>query len=224
MVHTKKKNNSNVCLLLTLLTILYYIIFLHYLRSRSKVVNDVIDISSVNNNIDKKSIKPQSPSSSSSSLSTSVIFKNPRKVEKNTKVRKLLNEDFLYILLQPSPVDIKFRLTRLKAIDDGWSKWTDNLSELNQVVKVFASTVDQVNANTFRNIKAISLDSSGSPSASDYLVQAFSYLVLQVNIPLWLAFANDHTFMVPPNLVCFLRTLDSNLPIYTGFTYYYYYY
>ena len=145
------------------------------------------------------------------------LFKKERKVENNKYAKNILKDNFLYILLQPSPVDTKFRLSRLTNIDNGWAQWTDNLSQLYQVVQIYASTTDnEINKNKLHNINVITLDKNSS-SASDYLVQAFSHLVLKEKPPRWLVFANDHTFIVPPNLVCFLKSLDSELPIYTGF-------
>jgi len=221
MVQKKKKSINTFWLLLIGLTILYYIAFLHYVKNRSKE-SDKLNNLDYSNQIKEDNEKSSIPSKfplikKEDNNNNNNLFKKERKVENNKYAKNILKDSFLYILLQPSPVDIKFRLSRLTNIDNGWAQWTDNLSQLYQVVQIYASTTDnEINKNKLHNINVITLDKNSS-SASDYLVQAFSHLVLKEKPPRWLVFANDHTFIVPPNLVCFLKSLDSELPIYTGF-------
>lgn len=217
VVQKKKKSINTFWLLLIGLTVLYYIAFLHYVKNRSKELDKLNNQSIQSIEKNEKSSPSKSPLIKEEEKNNNNVIKKARKVENNKYIKKVLKENFLYILLQPSPVDTKFRLSRLNAIDNGWAQWTDNLSQLHQVVQIYASTTDnEISTSKLHNINIVSLDKNSS-SASDYLVQAFSHLVLRENPPRWLVFANDHTFIVPPNLVCFLKSLDSDLPIYTGF-------
>ena len=133
----------------------------------------------------------------------------------------------IVILLQQSPVNGKNQLQRLQVIDDGWAKWT--MLSLSQV-SVYAA-IDNDNDNDaqknrnilFKNIRIIRHQrhtsdrkiTENDDRPLENMIHSFATLALFHPLE-WLVFANDHTFMIPPNLQCFLSKWDAHVPIYSG--------
>jgi hypothetical protein len=149
---------------------------------------------------------------------------NKRNIEENSNKmilnNNLIDEDypnnFVAILLQPSPVATKQQLDRLNAIDIGWSNW----QQLNyDTYTLYASVPDskQLSDVHFNNIKIITLDNNQNQlSAFKNFIDAFFYISISKSSYKWIVFGNDHTFFIPPNLICFLSNLDEETAIYTG--------
>ena len=121
------------------------------------------------------------------------------------------------ILLQRSPVNGMKQLVRLHTIDNGWSRWTH---DMNLNINIYATVPNSTDSTTFKIIKTLSLIENLQSQANDgplkYLIQSLISILILENDLKWLVIANDHTFIIPSNLNCFLSTLDSELLIYTG--------
>lgn len=129
----------------------------------------------------------------------------------------------LVILLQPSPVDAGNQVKRLSFIDaQSWGLWLKLSSE----VQVYAGLLPaaMVGLLGFDLIKIIPLPPPpaelGPKRAGEAAYPQMAHMLLQVLLQSpslrWLLFANDHTFLVPPNLACFLGTLQPDVPVYSG--------
>jgi hypothetical protein len=115
------------------------------------------------------------------------------------------------ILLQISPVDPKNRPRRLLAIDQGWSNWLkSNISRIDLYApSPPAADLPLLNLRLFRV--------EGADPFSKMLEAFFAI----VNNPSsqrydWLMFGNDHTFVIPQNLRCYLKRLDGSSLVYAG--------
>lgn len=123
-------------------------------------------------------------------------------------------DNYVAILLQPSPVDTKQQLVRLETIDNGWGIWT---KQTDKTVQVYASSwLTNNRSKTFNNIKMVKL--STSSSAIDNIIEFFVTLLLSPTIPhyKWYVYGNDHTFFVPLNLLCYLDQFDYEYSFYSG--------
>jgi len=137
-------------------------------------------------------------------------FKKQLKLHNNAKQR----DNYVAILLQPSPVDTKRQLTRLETIDKGWSTWT---KQSDKTIQVYASSwLTNNESSTFNNIDIVRLSTTLSPI--DNMLEFFVSLLLSPSIPQykWYVYGNDHTLFVPSNLICYLDQLDHNSISYCG--------
>ena len=123
-------------------------------------------------------------------------------------------DDYLAILLQPSPVDTKQQPARLEIIDKGWSTWT---KQSNKSIQVFASSwLTNNKVGKYSNINIVPL--STSSSAIDNMIEFFVFLLFSPTIShyKWYVYGNDHTFFVPLNLMCYLDQFESASLFYSG--------
>ncbi len=123
-------------------------------------------------------------------------------------------DNYLAILLQPSPVDTKQQPARLEVIDNGWSTWT---KQSNKTIQVFASSwLTNNKMGKYNNINIVSL--STISSAIDNMLEFFVFLLFSPTIPhyKWYVYGNDHTFFVPLNLMCYLDRFDYASLFYSG--------
>ena len=132
----------------------------------------------------------------------------------------------IVILLQQSPVDGKNQHIRLQAIDAGWAQWT--ILPTSHIAVYAAMDNDDTrkrnSSTSFNHIQLIRhqrhtadrLITENDDRPLENMIHSFATLVLFHDPLQWLIFANDHTFMIPPNLQCLLSTWDANLPIYSG--------
>jgi len=132
----------------------------------------------------------------------------------------------LLILLQPSPVDQSNQVSRLSTIDElSWGQWIARSEKLAGLIAVYAGLPlksGEPVAN-YQNIGVIPLTpvevvtEIPTQAAYSYMIHQFvSVLRLSTRPFKWFFFANDHTFLVPENLMCFLEGRDSELPVYAG--------
>jgi hypothetical protein len=127
------------------------------------------------------------------------------------------------VVLQQSPVDQSNQKLRLEAIDSGWASWT-NSNPANHRVSVYAAIprriLDSSSGPPFwKHIKPIPLyipSSEADPRPDQNMIRSFLSMAASESNLQWLIFANDHTFMIPVNLVCFLNQLDADIPVYSG--------
>jgi len=134
----------------------------------------------------------------------------------------------LLVLLQPSPVDGGNQIMRLLTIDThSWGQWIVDSSR----VALFAGLPPGRTGTSFQHIHSLPLSppppveegeedkSKPTQAAYAYMLEQFAAVLVSTPRPFtWFTFANDHTFLVPDNLVCFLqrRGGDSDLPVYAG--------
>lgn len=117
----------------------------------------------------------------------------------------------IVILLQISPVDPNNRLKRLLAIDQGWSTWKHAIASRTDI---YAPRIP-FSSHQFRNIQTFSVKGT---NPFQKMVESF-FQILQNQFSLrydWILFGNDHTFLIPQNLRCYLKTLDHTQLIYAG--------
>lgn len=149
---------------------------------------------------------------------------NKRNIELNSNNENIFNNNllndysnnFLAILLQPSPVATIEQLSRLNAIDVGWSNWQQFKY---QKYTIYASITEskQLSNVNFNNIKIIPLDiNQNQISALKNLIDSFFFISISKSSYKWIVFGNDHSFFIPPNLMCFLSNLDEEEAIYSG--------
>jgi hypothetical protein len=124
-------------------------------------------------------------------------------------VDHVVPEAQIAILLQISPVDPNNRIRRLISIDQGWAHWLQsNLSPIDVYAPFLPSP------HHLHNIRLFPIKGANPFSK---MFEAFFWIV---NNPSqrydWLMFGNDHTFVIPQNLRCHLKALDSSSLIYTG--------
>ena len=127
----------------------------------------------------------------------------------NQKTKKIN----IQILLQQSPVDMSLQADRLRAIDIGWGAW-NHVNALHKT-HIFAAVDESLikMQKELRNVQLLHVQTIG-PMAR--LVDAIIELSTST-VPLdWLVYANDHTFIITPNLGCFLAGYDHTDIIYTG--------
>jgi len=143
------------------------------------------------------------------------------------------------ILLQQSPVDQSSQLLRLLNIDESWARWTDGLqiyaalpSDGGDLYKEATEKLRVLRPLALwkaeQNVHGAPLHPASSSSASPMrnMIQMLCTLLFThapsttasaTDLDLkWLLIANDHTFIIPPNLQCFASRLDSALPLYSG--------
>lgn len=129
------------------------------------------------------------------------------------------------ILLQQSQVQVHAQFTRLMAIDAGWATWRTSKDEVNKV-EVFAAVPYELISEKVSQIKNINLLSmlpvSSAPAVegSPYhqMINSLYRIISDAKhtTTKWIVMANDHTFIIPPNLQRFLNTLDAERLIYSG--------
>jgi hypothetical protein len=126
------------------------------------------------------------------------------------------------LLLQISPVDHNNRLKRLLSIDQGWSTWKHSLASRTDI---FAPQIP-FSSHNFRNIQTFPVKGT---NPFHKMVESF-FKILQNQFSLrydwiqnqfslrydWMLFGNDHTFLIPQNLRCYLKTLDHTKLVYAG--------
>ena len=156
--------------------------------------------------------------------------------------KQVVNDDTLLVtvLLQQSPVLKVEQISRLTAIDNSWATWSQIKirSTIDKIrVQLFAAVpFDCLNCSlAFSNpsragFSAIEILKISAPisNISAYLGTSVSnpfYNLVQSLLSLmkvqneqrrWLFLANDHSFVILPNLVKFLLHYDSDLLIYSG--------
>lgn len=124
------------------------------------------------------------------------------------------------ILLQQSPVDRNQQLERLKAIDRGWA------TSACRGQHVYAAMPSALAREArLRSVEVLSLPGEQQETAAlRNAVTSFKALLLPRGLQEeeeeeeyeWMVMANDHTFMLAPNLRRFLLSLDSQSMVYTG--------
>ena len=135
------------------------------------------------------------------------------------------------ILLQPSPVDSANQVARLASIEEySWGRW------LGESMELYAGIPEGtfLSRPQFLRIKPVALspltpeiraanDKGGgtTQAAFCYMVEQFLAVLVETKRPFnWFMFANDHSFIVPSNLKCFLdevsASFSADLPLYSG--------
>lgn len=192
------------------------------------------DISSPNN-IDSHSSEQLGPQDASVTETTPAVHINSADyIIPQMKISESASSpDYgkIVILLQQSPVDGRNQIARLAAIDNGWAMW----SKASADITIYAS-IRELQSNhspQFQNIHVIDIKdgidnetietqnfgSSRNDLPLENMIHSFSYLALcnpTAHTMRWLIFANDHTFIIPPNLRCFLNSWDAEVPVYSG--------
>ena len=146
------------------------------------------------------------------------------KSSKNTVVNQIAEVEpehvSVAILIQQSPVDKPNQISRLKYIDSTWAQWTEATDNHMQVFA--AIPLDSVMAMAgaqFTNILPVIITNSFSSDTPMYRFMRFlvSTILSRTNMVYkWIVMCNDHTFMVPQNLECFLGKYNPDELIYTG--------
>lgn len=137
------------------------------------------------------------------------------------------------ILLQPSPVDSANQVARLASIEEySWGQW------LSESMELYAGIPEGtfLSKPQFRRIKPVALSpltpeiraankqgGGTTQAAYCYMVEQFLAILVETKRPFnWFMFANDHSFIVPSNLKCFLdevsqsTSFSNELPLYSG--------
>jgi hypothetical protein len=122
------------------------------------------------------------------------------------------------ILLQLSPVGQKDQIKRLTAIENSWANWVDVKSG---TFKLFASVPRGSGLHSFKKFRVIDIDAVQAPNkAYANLMDALFHMYIEADGAAsdsdWLVLANDHSFLVPPNLHCYLKALNPHFAVYTG--------
>jgi hypothetical protein len=129
------------------------------------------------------------------------------------------------LVLQPSPVQTYEQVKRLQSIDKGWAQWIYS-DDIRSKVNVIAGIPDMRSNNSqikhlfsFSHLEVLHLNPlqhKMSPYVN--MIEFFFFLAVSADSRgyRWLVYGNDHSFFIPHNLLCFLQTLDSELPIYGG--------
>eukprot|EP01041_Mallomonas_annulata_P001663 gene1663-3214_t len=124
------------------------------------------------------------------------------------------------IVLQRSPVYSYDQMKRLHIIDTTWAQWIDDTSAQNHmfVYAVIPSSVHADNFTTFKHIRHIKLLNSEQFPISPMInfLQTLLYVTCTPARSDWVVLANDHSFLIPQNLNCFIKSLDADVPVYTG--------
>lgn len=122
---------------------------------------------------------------------------------------------YLAILIQQSPVDPKNQISRLAVIDDSFARWSVAYKE----VSIFAAvdSADIVGSQVLQNMHVIPIENYSKGSAMYRLVHAL-YTILKDNNSFggFTIICNDHSFIVVPNLLEYLKGFDPNELFYTG--------
>lgn len=123
----------------------------------------------------------------------------------------------LAIVLQRSPVYPKEQLRRLINIDMTWSRWMSSaLLKESKLLAIISKAVPAFDITVLENIQLVGISPEKSSSPFFNLVRAFLEILFDKGDYKWILFGNDHTFIIPQNLVSFLSTLDSDILVYTG--------
>ena len=122
------------------------------------------------------------------------------------------------ILLQKSPVDTFDQTRRLHAIDISWAKWSSlSGGECNQyAVSIYASIGSLKSLQkeiSFERIQPIYVRED-DPMVR--LIDGLLGILSQSQSQRWIVLANDHTFVMIPNLLHFLSSLGHSDMVYTG--------
>jgi hypothetical protein len=115
------------------------------------------------------------------------------------------------ILLQISPVDRNNRIKRLSSIDQGWARWNNSTASK---IDLYAPQIP-FSFHHFHNIHTFPIKGQ---NPFHKMVESF-FQILHNQFALrydWLLFGNDHTFLIPQNLRCYLKSLDHTKLIYAG--------
>lgn len=117
------------------------------------------------------------------------------------------------ILLQISPVDPSHRLHRLLAIDRGWAIWQYPKDSNSPTFDIYAPHFQSMD-HDFQNIQVIPV-TGVNPFVR--MIEGFFAVILKSSPKYdWILFGNDHTFLIPANLHCYLKKCDKNSLLYTG--------
>jgi hypothetical protein len=124
------------------------------------------------------------------------------------------------LLLQQSPVATFDQIIRLKGIENSWANWVTDYSGKSSSIRLYAAFPNTSSSifTTFKIIKPIYL-SNNQTKLSPFLnlIQALVTLITNDEINFhWIVYGNDHTFFIPGNLLCFLRSYDHDIPIISG--------
>jgi hypothetical protein len=120
----------------------------------------------------------------------------------------------LAILIQQSPVDPRSQIARLTVIDNSFASWSVMYKE----VSIFAA-VDAADIGTqgLQNLRVISIKDYSKGTAMYRLVYAlYTMLKDKGSFGGFIIICNDHSFIVVPNLVEYLKEFDPNNLFYTG--------
>lgn len=144
------------------------------------------------------------------SLPTSHLLRHG---EQETKVHRSVPLK-IAILLQISPVDQPHRIHRLVAIDKGWALWQYSNFVNSPTIHLYAPS-PHMGHHDFHNIRMIQV--TGTDPFQRLVEGLFSLILPHTSVKYdWFLVGNDHTFLIPSNLVCFLNKLDKSDLIYTG--------
>lgn len=125
------------------------------------------------------------------------------------------DQNKVVLLLQPSPVFPTQQLERLKTIDISWASWIDDFEDHTFSIIAAGPAFDAKQVK-FEHMDILSLDAVQDKfTPFKNLIQSF-FTIVSTRPLSWLVYGNDHSFVVPSNLDCFLRTLDPDLPTYSG--------
>lgn len=130
----------------------------------------------------------------------------------------LLKSAAIGVLLQQSQVQVHEQPTRLRTIDSSWASWLHTKgSEL--PIKVYAAVPKEWHANEdFRlhHLHTVSMLADSSPYHN--MINSLFRVISDSTVGnlKWLVMANDHSFIVPPNLRKFLQGLDADVLAYSG--------
>jgi hypothetical protein len=143
---------------------------------------------------------------------------------KNT-VRHVDNpRNSIAILLQQSQVQTGMQVKRLRGIDASWATWATAARSSEQIL-IYAAVPHLVGENTapsMSNIRTFYMlpQTPSTVGGSPYrqMINSLYQVVSDATktATRWILMANDHTFLIPPNLMKFLNTLDSEVTVYSG--------
>jgi hypothetical protein len=143
---------------------------------------------------------------------------------KNT-VRHVDNpKNSIAVLLQQSQVQTGSQVKRLRGIDASWATWATAAPSSGQIL-IYAAVPHLVGENTapgMSNIRTFYMlpQTPSTVCGSPYhqMINSLYQVVSDATMTAtrWILMANDHTFLLPPNLMKFLNTLDSEVTVYSG--------
>jgi hypothetical protein len=122
------------------------------------------------------------------------------------------------ILLQLSPVDQKNQLTRLQTIEATWTNWIDLDADNFHLFAAVPKALDVSGVKALRKFKVIDIDAIQLPGTAyaNMMNALVNIYVENGSLADWLVMANDHTFLVPPNLYGYLCGENAQRAVYGG--------
>lgn len=148
-------------------------------------------------------------------VSSSFVSRNPSKTTATPLLSARQRPDIV-VLLQRSIVDSHNQCSRLLGIDQTWAKWLEDDDSLSLCASLPADSTCLM--PSLQHVSIFNLSKYQQAGISPYSNLLWSLLSFAVAHPAaqWLVLANDHTFLVLPNLRAFISSLNASKLIYTG--------